>query len=190
MGRSPCLTPEQQAEARQRQTWGITLEELARSYMSGWRRFRGIEGERMNVWEWESFEGVISPFLFKVTNAGPLHGPIQNFSITRDSKRRLNLETLVMGDVQGGAVDHPAGTVRRTTETVEFAGASGQTCVAYGVLPRHDSGTWDNNGVKHTRQKSSIQLVKARLKPDKQPAYVIEWFENFNRQAMCGLGRL
>lgn len=134
----------------------------------------------MNVWEWESFERIVTPLLFKVTNAGPLLGPIQNFSIARDSKRRLNLETLVVGDAKGGAVDHPAGTVRRTIETVEFVGASGQTCVAHGVLPGSESGTWDNSGVEHTKQKSNVQSIKALLKPGAQPAYVIEWFENLN----------
>jgi DNA invertase Pin-like site-specific DNA recombinase len=32
MGRPPALTPQQQAEARQRRTEGATLKELARSY--------------------------------------------------------------------------------------------------------------------------------------------------------------
>jgi hypothetical protein len=145
---------------------------------------------QMNVWEWESFESVVTPHLFRVTHAGPLLGPIQHFSITRDSKRRLNLETLVVGETLGGAVDHPAGTVRRITETVEFAGAFGESCVAHGVSPHSLTETHDSSGVKRTQRKSGIYSVKALLKPDTEPAFVIEWIENLNRGSYAWSGSI
>jgi DNA invertase Pin-like site-specific DNA recombinase len=44
MGRPPALTPQQQAEARQRRAEGATLEELAQSYNVGRETIRRLKG--------------------------------------------------------------------------------------------------------------------------------------------------
>ena len=48
----------------------------------------------MADWERESFEEILNDRLFSVTEAGPLSGPIKKFSLKRDEKLRLILETV------------------------------------------------------------------------------------------------
>ncbi len=90
----------------------------------------------MTAWQWESLEGYANSYVLKVKSAGPLLSPIRSFTITRNDKFDLILETVVAGHAQSSnAPVHPAGTVRLTTETVEFTGHTGISCVAHGVLP-------------------------------------------------------
>lgn len=132
----------------------------------------------MNAWQWECFDRVVTSDLFGVSNAGPLLAPVRSFSITRDDKLQLWLETVAVGNAQSAAAPHPPGTVRRAMETVEFAGWSGSTAVACGISPRCQSETWNSEGVKETREKVAVHSLTARLKSDAEAAHTIDWLEN------------
>ena len=153
-----------------------------------WRRWRGYREDGMNLWEWETFADVVNSDEFSVTNAGPLLTPIRTFAITRNEKLELILETSVLGDVERQALDHPAGTVRRATEMVEFAGHAGSSCVAHGVSPRNYRTTWNNDGVAETKQRAKVHSLTARLKNDAEAAYTIDWLENLDSEGHLWTG--
>jgi hypothetical protein len=56
---------------------------------------------------------------FTVVEPGPLYTPIQSFSIRRDEKLRLILETEVAPNATSAAIVHPQGTVLRSIGGVE-----------------------------------------------------------------------
>jgi hypothetical protein len=92
------------------------------------------------------------------------------------------LETLVVGEAQASSAPvHPNGTVRLTTETVEFAGNGGIHCTAHGVLPFSTSETHNAELVKETTQKAQVHSLTARLRNDVAAAYTIDWLGNLNR---------
>lgn len=133
-------------------------------------------------WQWECFDRYTHSGVFGVTDAGPLLSPIRTFKITRNSKLGLVLETLVIGEVQTSSVPvQPNGTVRLTTETVEFAGNNGTHCTAHGVLPFSRSETHNAELVKETTQKAQVHSLTARLRNDVAVAYTIDWLGNLNR---------
>ena len=136
----------------------------------------------MTDWQWECFERYTHSGLFGVTDAGPLLSPIRTFKITRNCKLGLVLETLVVGEAQASSAPvHSNGTVRLTTETMEFAGNGGIHCTAHGVLPFSTSDTHNAELVKETTQKAQVHSLTARLRNDVAPAYTIDWLGNLNR---------
>ena len=136
----------------------------------------------MTAWQWESFEGYANSAGFAVTDAGPLLSPIRTFKITRNDRLGLTLETLIVGETQASGVPaHPMGMVRLTTETVQFAGNSGMTCTAYGVVSFSKSETYTPELVKETTQKAQVHSLTAQLRNDVAPAYTIDWLGNLNR---------
>ena len=136
----------------------------------------------MTDWQWERFERYTHSGVFSVTDAGPLLSPIRTFKISRNSKLGLVLETLVVGEAQASSAPvHQNGTVRLTTETVEFAGNGGIHCTAHGVLPFSTSETHNAELVKETTQKAQVHSLTARLRNDVPPAYTIDWLGNLNR---------
>lgn len=133
-------------------------------------------------WQWECFDRYTHSGEFNVADAGPLLSPIRTFKITRNSKLGLILETLVMGEAQASSVPvHPKGTVRLTTETVEFNGNGGIRCTAHGVLPFSLSERLNAELVKETTQKAQVHSLTARLRNDVAVAYTIDWLGNLNR---------
>ena len=144
--------------------------------------FEAIDGGGMTAWQWESFERYANSNVFEVANAGPLLSPIRTFTITRNDKLELILETLVVGNPQSSSAPvHQVGTVRLTTETVEFARHGGMSCVAHGVLPFSKGKTWNAEHVEQTTQKAKVHSLTARLRNDVTPAYTIDWLENLDR---------
>jgi len=86
-----------------------------------------------------------------------------------------------VGEAQASSAPvHPDGTVRLTTETVEFAGNGGIHCTAHGVLPFSTSETHNAELVKETTQKAQVHSLTARLRNDVAPAYTIDWLENLD----------
>jgi len=152
----------------------------------------------MTAWQWECFEDYVKSGVFAVKNPGPLLSPISRFTIARNDKLDLILDTLVVGEVQkSSSPAHPAGTVMPATETVEFAGVQatsfeegGVSCVAHGVLPLSDSKTWNAWHVKQTTQKAKVHSLTARLRNDVTPTYTIDWLENLDRGSVVWMGAL
>jgi hypothetical protein len=135
----------------------------------------------INAWQWEIFEGIVNSAPCSVTDPGPLLAPIEDLSIRRNEERELILTTTGFGDPDGRATSYPAGTIRRTYETVEFRTTGGFTAVAHGVIPRHWSRSHSvKPGSDRTKEEASVNSLVLTLQHRGAAQHTIEWIENFN----------
>ena len=143
----------------------------------------------MANWRWESFEDLLTPEIFTITNAGPLDGPIKSFSIRRDKDLDLVLETTVIGPVtKSSTPERPAGTVWQPDDKVEFASLSGATCIAHGVYAYNSKGNSRRDGLSDTTQTSNCRSITVDFKNEAVPAYTIEWLENVRTGSHVWIG--
>lgn len=143
----------------------------------------------MTAWEWESFDSVLAWPGFRVVDPGPLEAPVLSFTLVRDDKRELILETLAVGKTNNQAIDHPPGTVRRTTETVGFKSDFGPNAVAFGPTRSNRNVTHNAEGRAESREVWSVQRVEVTAREDGEPAYIIDWLENVS-QAGIWMGEM
>jgi len=76
---------------------------------------------------------------FEVTDPGPLHAPIGRFSIRRDDKLTLVLETEIPSSARSTDIAPPPGLVQFATERVRLANAAGVQAELIGVITRSRS---------------------------------------------------
>ena len=76
---------------------------------------------------------------FQVTDSGPLHAPIRRFSIRRDDKLSLIVETEIPSDAKSTEIDQPPGLVRFATERVRLVNIAGVEAELIGVITRSRS---------------------------------------------------
>jgi hypothetical protein len=79
---------------------------------------------------------ILNDGYFQITDAGPLHQPLRGFSIRRDDRLRLVLETDADLKATSSAVEHPPGTVRMSTERVQLRSLGGLEGELLGVILR------------------------------------------------------
>lgn len=133
----------------------------------------------MKAWEWECLEGWVSNQTFKITDCGPLYGPVSNFSITRDADLKLVLETTSEESSKTSLSPIPAGTVFYATDQVRFESRFGTTAVAQGVIPFSLKSSYGAHR-NEKREISSVHAFEWSAETDKEPQYLIEWFENMS----------
>jgi hypothetical protein len=144
----------------------------------------------MNAWTWEIFEDAINSVPCVVTNPGPLRAPIKNLSIRRNEERELILETTGPGETRGSWKPYPAGTVRRSDETMEFE-TPGFTAVARGVTPRSWRRTQNvqaETGI--TTEEASLYSLVLTFQSPADPQYTIDWIQNFDAQEFLWFGNI
>jgi|GEM_PF-6429227 len=129
----------------------------------------------MRIWEWECAIDVISGCT--VVDSGPLHGPIDRVSLTRNEDLKLVLETVSTGVSKRNVPQVPAGTVKRSIEKVVFSCHLGTTAVAQGVIPyrldsRHFGHETSNTELSH------VHLVEWHGKDTESSQYTLQWLEN------------
>jgi hypothetical protein len=130
-------------------------------------------------WQWESFENLMNKGSFVITDAGPLYTPIRSFSIGRNDKLELILETHAEQTATSNAVVHPAGTVQQNTDSVTFSTGVGIKVVAHGVQSRNHSISFHGNpALGELKEKSSVHRLEGILRSDKEPRYVVDWLVN------------
>jgi hypothetical protein len=130
-------------------------------------------------WEREPFE-LLNEGLFRITDPGPLHAPIHSFTIRRNEKRQLILETHGPVDAKSSAPEYPSGTLRLNTDTTGLASATGATATLTGVQP-YDVVTKNDYG-KNTHVLTEISLIHRidiALRSEEKPAYIIDWLDNY-----------
>ena len=132
----------------------------------------------MNSWDWEPIDGILNHGLFKITEPGPLHAPITGFTLRRDEQLELILETKTAASATSAAVKYPSGTIRISTEAVEFQNVSSLTARAGGVVPfRYATSTDYKTGINSRTETSRVSFVEGQLQ-NEAAKYTIEWLEN------------
>lgn len=133
----------------------------------------------MAPWEYEFAPSFINGGHFHVTDPGPLHAPILDFSIRRDEDLELVLETQAPSDAKSAAIERSSGTIRITTEWVELENAGGLKAKLSGVVP-FSKRIYDNyeTGEGKLVEKARIHELEVTIPEAVQPAYTIEWLEN------------
>ena len=115
---------------------------------------------------------------FTVVEAGPLHRPIQSFSIRRDDKLRLILETEVPPNATSAAVDLPPGTVRLSTERVLLRNIGGVDAELVGVIPFSLKSNTVGLTEKVRQELAQVHIARTNYIGGEPAAYTIDWLEN------------
>ena len=121
---------------------------------------------------------VINDGHFTVVEPGPLHTPIQSFSIRRDEKLRLILETEVPPNATSTAVNHPPGTVRMSTERVLLRNIGGVDAELVGVVPFSLKSNTVGIAEKARQEWAQVHIARTNYPSGGSAAYTIDWLEN------------
>jgi hypothetical protein len=137
------------------------------------------EGAMMCNWEWEVLERALSSDSFNIVNAGPLRAPIRSFSITRNEKLELVMETRAEPDATSNFPLYPPGTVRVNTETVTLSNRTGMEVIARGVEPYRWRTSFDAaSALWELREEASVYSLRGTIGPPRDSNYVIDWLSN------------
>jgi hypothetical protein len=109
---------------------------------------------------------------------GPLHTPIQSFSIRRDEKLRLILETEVPPNATSAAVAHPPGTVRMSTERVWLRNTGGVDAELMGVIPFSLKSNTVGITEKSRQESAQVHIARTNYAGGGPATYIIDWLEN------------
>jgi hypothetical protein len=132
----------------------------------------------------EEITNYIDDGLVRVTNSGPLLGPVKGMKIRRNKKGILILATKSDGSPNQDREGHPAGTVRQSNESIEFEHVSGGRGVVRGVVP--------HNYISHSRigestetvEKSGLTSAEINFCRKEKAAFLIEWVDNISDDCM------
>ena len=121
---------------------------------------------------------------------GPLRAPIKKLSVRRNEDRELILETTGPGETRSSWKPYPAGTVRRSDETVEFE-TPGFTAVARGVTLRSWRRTQNVQAETDiTTEEASLHSLVLTSQNTGDPQYTIDWIQNFDAQEFRWFGNI
>ncbi|MEB0043704.1 hypothetical protein, partial [Pseudomonas sp. MH10] len=134
----------------------------------------------MSVCEWEQFEEILLSSRYRLTDSGPLYGPVKSFSIKRNSKHQIILSTISAGNAKTSEVEWPPGTLRVNTDVVYFEDYLGCTARAVGVIG-FDHRKTDNyiSGGSVTKQESIVGHIEATF-PNVTVDMQVDWFINMD----------
>jgi hypothetical protein len=122
--------------------------------------------------------------LIKSINPGPLRGPVRSVRLKRDKAADLILTTTSDGWPSRELKGDPAGTVRQSTETIEFTLLGGGRGIGRGVIPRGQRSLTSRNGATVTIEKCSLQSIEIDLERTAQSVFLIEWIDNLSDHFM------
>ncbi len=130
-------------------------------------------------WQHEFALSFINGGHFQVKDAGPLRAPINDFSIRRDDKLTLIIETRCPPDAKSIAPEQPSGTLRISTESAELENIGGIKATLRGVVPYRHLTTYNNKtGIGELTEEAQIHDLSAVVQREKDGLYTIDWVEN------------
>jgi hypothetical protein len=134
----------------------------------------------MAPWEYEFALSFLNDGHFRVTDPGPLHVPVLDFSIRRNEDLQLILETRTASNAKSAAIERPSGTVRISTEWVGLENPGGIKVKLLGVVPyaQHTSYESSPSGEGRLTETSQIHALEAIVREGAEGAHTIEWVEN------------
>ncbi len=102
----------------------------------------------------------------------PLRVPLRSFTIGRDEKLHIILETKAEQNARSAVPDHPLGTVRVNAERVSFSGTRG-SAVAHGVQPKSHAATIrDDPAEGESREASDVNSLEVTLNYNTEAGHV------------------
>jgi hypothetical protein len=130
----------------------------------------------MKKWEEEGLD-LLNEGNFQITNPGPLHVPIREFSIRRDDKLTLILESKAAPDAKSSATPYAPGTVRFNTVQIDLADCHGWKAIFTGIRSREVA----INHVPHPGELKEVVGIHHSIVTSgdsAKAAYTVEWLEN------------
>jgi hypothetical protein len=115
---------------------------------------------------------------FKIKDPGPLHSPVYGFSVRRDDKLALLLETEAASNAKSTAARHPTGTTLLNTERVELVNISGVGAVLSGVQAYSVRTLYNYQRLSVLQELARVHQLTITLGDVRTAAYSIEWLEN------------
>ena len=128
----------------------------------------------------ESLDYIYNGF-FQIIDPGPLHAPIQRYTLRRNDKLGLILETECPGDATSSAVDHPSGTLRLATERVTLRSIGGTEAELVGVIGYSTNIHSEPTVESRLRERATVHRVIIKPKDPAAAAFTIDWLENLPR---------
>lgn len=123
--------------------------------------------------------GIINSEIYEISQAGPLHEPIHSFTLHRDEKLQITLQTVADRDAISNAVDYAPGTVRINTDQVVFINPiANSNAVATGVQPLNSVHEASYDSQEQIRETASIYTLRAVFDAQGSTAYTIDWLAN------------
>jgi len=136
------------------------------------------------VWDKDPTEDLINHGYFHITQPGPLHAPVQAFSIHRDENLDLVLETQSADDSVSTSPNIPAGTIRIANERVELTNIGNVSAAFVGILTRSVSTSHDERGIPVKREVAKVQRIEGSM-PGAGPAlYTVDWLSNVSGHSL------
>jgi hypothetical protein len=134
----------------------------------------------MAIWDHEFAVDFINEGHFYFVDPGPLHAPIRGFMLRRDAALKLILETRIEKNATSTAAQHPSGTLRIATESANLESIAKLKATLSGVMPYQVRSTNDyKSGESERVEEALINTVEAVVHSDLEPAYTIDWIDNF-----------
>jgi hypothetical protein len=116
---------------------------------------------------------------FQISEPGPLHAPIHLFSIHRNEKLELILQTRTPPDARSNAPNYPSGTVRLNTDTVELTNFAGIKAKLFGIQTfRHEPANDYTGEQGQLAEHAKIHRINLAIESEEKTAYIIDWVDN------------
>lgn len=134
----------------------------------------------MHATEWECFSDILDNKHFVIDDWGPVHGPVTSFEIKRDDDLNITLTTTSQGDSTSSISRPPLGTIKESTDSVEFSFRYGEgRAIANGVISRNLNTKFAvATGESQKTETASVQSVEWCSSTSAEVAYTIDWLEN------------
>ncbi len=123
--------------------------------------------------------------LVGVTDSGPLRDSVRSVKLKRNKKGDLILTTISEGWLKEDRPGFPAGTLRQSTEAIQFRHLAGWRGAARGVVPQGvRSYTPAGKEKPETVEQSLVHSIELDFASERQSVYLIEWIDNLHENAL------
>jgi hypothetical protein len=120
---------------------------------------------------------------FQISDPGPLFAPIRDFTLHRDDKLVLTLETRADRKAESSAVEHPPGALRYADDRVKLVNLGGFEAELIGVIG-YSTSIYDHASGLDSCLRETARVHRLSVSPGDPDSAVhtIDWLENFPRK--------
>jgi len=121
---------------------------------------------------------IINEGLFSIVDPGPLHEPIRSFSLRRNDKFALVLETKADFNAKSTAIEHPPGTIRVDVERAKLVNIDGKEAELSGLVSYSTNRSHKAGADGELTEYAEVHRASVTLRSADTAAYTIDWLEN------------